>query len=89
VRAICLGCNTTRATYNIARTHCTFTFYIEESNGCENGDRVAISPSFPIGDTVENAVSTFATEISELDTIGFDKTVLLDETVDYPYEIDA
>jgi hypothetical protein len=89
VYAIVLGRNTTATTYNIARTHCTFTFYVEESDGCENGDTVAISPFFPVGDTVENAVSMLATEISELDTIGFDETVLLDETVDYPYEIDA
>jgi hypothetical protein len=34
-------------------------------------------------------VSMLGTKISELDTIGFDETVLLNETVDYPYEIDA
>jgi hypothetical protein len=84
-----LGHNTTATTYNIARTHSTCAFYTEESDVCENGNTVAISPSFPIGDTVENAVSTLGTEISELDTIGFDETVLLDETVDYPYKIDA
>jgi hypothetical protein len=84
-----LGRNTTATTYNIARTHSKCAFYTEESDVCENGDTVPISPFLPVGDTVENAVSTLGTEISELDTIGFDETVLLDETVDYPYKIDA
>jgi hypothetical protein len=61
----------------------------EESDVCENGNTTAILPSFTVGDTVENAVSMLGTETSELDTIGFDETVLLDETVDYPYKIDA
>jgi hypothetical protein len=84
-----LGPNTTATTYNIARTHSTCAFYAEESDGCENGNTVEFSPSFPVGDTVENAVSTLRTEISELNTIGFDETVLGDETVDYPHKIDA
>jgi hypothetical protein len=84
-----LGRNTTATTYNIARTHSTCAFYAEESDVCENGDTVAISPFFPVRDTVENAVSRLGTEISGLDTIGFDETVVLDETVDYPYKIDA
>jgi hypothetical protein len=84
-----LGRNRTATTYNIARTHSTCAFYTEESDDCENGDTVPISPSSPLGDTVENAVSTIQTEISELDTIGFDETILVNETSDYPYEIDA
>jgi hypothetical protein len=84
-----LGCNTTGTTYNIARTHCTYTFYAEESEGCENGNTIAILPSLPVGDTVGDVISTLATDISELDTIGFDETILLDETVDNPYKIDA
>jgi hypothetical protein len=80
-----LGRNTTATTYNIARTHSTCAFYAEESDVCENGDTVAISPSLPVGNTVENAVSTIGAEISELDIIGFGETVLLNETVEYPY----
>jgi hypothetical protein len=79
----------TCTTCNHARTHCTFTFYTEESDGFENGDTITISPLLPVGDTVGDAIAMLATEISELDTIGFDKTVLLDETVDIPYKIDA
>jgi hypothetical protein len=52
-------------------------------------DTATISPLLPVGDTVGDAISMLATKISELDTIGFDKMVLLDETVDNPYKIDA
>jgi hypothetical protein len=89
VSAIFLGHNTTATTYNIARIHCTCRFDAEESNGCENGDTIAISPSLPVGDTVGDAISMIATKISELDTIGFDKTMNLDENEITPYKIDA
>ena len=34
------------------------------------------------GILVEDAISTIQEEISELDTMGFDETLLLDESVD-------
>jgi hypothetical protein len=68
-----LGRNTTATTYNIARTNSTCAFYAEESDGSENGDTVAISPSLSIGVTVGDAISTIATEMAELDEIGLDE----------------
>jgi hypothetical protein len=52
------------------------TIYAGESDGCENGDPVANQRSDTIGDV-------------GLGTIGFDKTVVVNETVDMPYKIDA
>jgi hypothetical protein len=46
-------------------------------------------PLLPFGDTVGDVISRLAAKISELDTIGFDEMVLLDETVDNPYKIDT
>jgi hypothetical protein len=89
VSAIFLGRNMTATTYNIACTHCTCTFYAEEPDGSENGDTVAILPSLSVGDTVGDAISTIATKTSELDTIGFDEMINLDENVDTQYEIDT
>jgi hypothetical protein len=50
VRAIVLGRNTTPTTYNVARTHYTWTIYAWESDGSENGDPVANQRSDTVGD---------------------------------------
>jgi hypothetical protein len=79
----------TPTTYNIARTNYTWSIYAGESDGSENGDPVANQRSETVGDTVGDAISTIATEIAGLDNIGFDETLVVDETVDMPYKIDA
>jgi hypothetical protein len=63
---------------------CTDIFHSEESDSDdENSVSVAERPSSevvekPVGD----AVASIQAEISELDTVGFDESLLLDESVD-------
>jgi hypothetical protein len=72
-----LGRNTTVTTYNIVRTNSTCAFYAEESDGAENGNTVDILPSLTVGVTVGDVISTIATEMAELDEIGFDEKLNL------------
>ena len=74
----------TSTTCNLASTQSTFAFYTEESDSDdENSDSVAERPSYEdVGLPVADAVQAILTEISELDTMGFDETLVLDESVD-------
>jgi hypothetical protein len=71
------------------KTHSTYTLYAGESDGCEIGNTVTVQPSKTVGDAVGDAISTLGTEISELDPIGVDETVIFDQSGDMPYKIDA
>jgi hypothetical protein len=86
VRAICLLSGTTLGTCIVAGTHCTATLYTEESDIDEEdygiSDPITNSVSQDVGKPVERAISTLEEEISELDTMGFDANLLLDECVD-------
>ena len=77
----------TPRTRNDASTQHTLVFYTEESDSDdsddENGESVTKPPSHEsVGEPVEDAISTMRAEISELDTMAFDETVALDESVD-------
>jgi hypothetical protein len=74
----------TLTTWKGASTKSTCIFYTEESDSDEeNSDSDANeSSSGDVGQPVGDAVATIQAEISELDTIGFDETLLLDESVD-------
>ena len=69
----------TRTTYNLAITQSTDVFHTGESEGGNGfgdaGNSVSTQNSETVGNTVEDAVSTIATEIMELDTIGFDEAI--------------
>ncbi len=74
----------TSTTCNLASTQSTFAFYTEESDSHnENSDSVAERPSYEdVGLPVADAVEAILAEISELYTMGFDETLVLDESVD-------
>ena len=59
-------------------------FYTEESDSDdENSVSVANPPSSEaVEEPVGDAIASIKAEISELDTMGFDETLLLDESVD-------
>jgi hypothetical protein len=86
VRAICLLSGRTLGTCIVAGTHCTDPLYTEESDVDEQGygisDPVTNPVSQDVEKPVEGAISTVREEISELDTMGFDENLLLDEYVD-------
>jgi hypothetical protein len=83
----------TLTTCNFAGTQSTDVLQTGESDGGDGfgdaGDSVSTQSSETVGKTVEDAVSTIATEIMELDTIGFDETIDLDETEDMSYILDS
>jgi hypothetical protein len=72
----------TLATFNWAGTQSTYVFNTEESeNEVEFSDADTDIPTYEaVGKVVADAVSTVPEEIAELDKIGFDETVLLDES---------
>jgi hypothetical protein len=74
----------TSTTCNLASVQSTFAFHTEESDSDdENSDSVAKRPSSEdVGQPVGDAVEAILAEISELDTVGFDETLVLDESVD-------
>jgi hypothetical protein len=63
----------TQATCNFDGTQSTCTFYTEDDD--EFGEDVEIQ-------AIGNALETMTAEILELDTIGFDEPIPLDESVD-------
>jgi hypothetical protein len=70
-------------TFNFwACTQSTYVFNTGESdNDVEFSDADTDIPTYEaVGKVVAYAVSTIPEEIAELDTIGFDETVLLDES---------
>jgi hypothetical protein len=74
----------TLTTWNLAITQSTDVFYSEESDSDdENSVSVANPPSSEaVEEPVGDAIASIKAEISELDTMGFDETLLLDESVD-------
>ncbi len=74
----------TLTTWNLAGTQSTYVFYTEESDSDDEiSESVANEPSSEaVGQPVGDAVANIQAEISELDTIGFDETLVLDESVD-------
>jgi hypothetical protein len=50
---------------------------------------VRVQPFETVTEAVEDAISTIGAEISELDKIGFDEVINVDESEDLPYKIDA
>ena len=84
VRATVLVSVGTLKPCSFASTQTTYVFYTEESDSDDEtsesvGDRASPEDA---GRPVEDAISTIQAEISELDTMGFDETLLLDESVD-------
>jgi hypothetical protein len=74
----------TLTTWNLASTQSTDVFHLEESDSDdENSVSVANPPSSEaVEDPVGDAIASTKAEVSELDTVGFDETLLLDERVD-------
>jgi hypothetical protein len=64
-------------------------FYVGESDGRGNVNTVRVQPFDTVTEAVEDAISTIGAEISELDKIGFDEVINVDESDDLPYKIDA
>jgi hypothetical protein len=63
--------------------HSTVAVYAEESDVDDGDDEISNSvrnlPSQQLEKPVEGAISTLEAEISELDNMGFDETLLGDE----------
>jgi hypothetical protein len=84
-----LGASATRTTFISAGTHLTYMYYIGESDGCGNVNTVRVEPFETVTEAVKDVISTIGAEISELDKIGFDEVINVDESDDLPYKIDA
>ena len=84
VRATGLVSVGTLKTCSFAITQTPYVFYAEESDSDdEDSESVQNLATWEhAGKPVEDAISTIAAEISELDTMGFDENLLLDESVD-------
>ena len=69
---------------NLVGTQSTYVFYTEESDSDDENSESVDDRASPedAGKPVGDAISTIQAEISELDTMGFDETLLLDESVD-------
>ena len=84
VRATTLVSVGTLKACSFASTQSTYVFYTEESDSDDENsksveDRATCDDA---GKPVEDAISTIQEEIAELDTMGFDETLLLAESVD-------
>jgi hypothetical protein len=79
------------ATWRCCDTKPTYFFHAGESEtNDEDTDTVANTTSIvAVGKPMEGSISTLGTEIAELDKIGFDETLVLDESLDIWYIIDA
>jgi hypothetical protein len=68
----------------LTSTRLSHKFYAEESEHDEENAESVENNHSPetVENPVEDAISTIQEEISELDTIGFDETLLLSESVD-------
>jgi hypothetical protein len=64
-------------------------FYVGEFDGCGNGNTVRVEPFETVTEAVEDAISTIGAGISELDKIGFDEMINVDESDDFPCKLDA
>jgi hypothetical protein len=64
-------------------------YCVGESDGCGNVNTVRVEPFETVTEAVEDAISTIGAKISELDKIGFDEVINVDESDDFPYKIDA
>ena len=86
VRAKSLIPDATPSTCNVTSTNSTGVFYVEESDtndtDGEGDSSVSTESSNGVRATVKDAVATITTEIMELDKIGFDETLDVDETLD-------
>jgi hypothetical protein len=86
IGAILLVSFTTDGTCIFVSTQSTDTLYTEElevdDRDAEISDSVTNWLSQKVGKPVQCAVSTLEVEISELDIIGFDETLLLHQSVD-------
>ncbi len=76
----------TSTTCNLVSTKSTDVLYTEESDANDEKSDAGCSISYGFSDgvveTVKDSVERFPTEIMELDKIGFDDTLDLDETED-------
>jgi hypothetical protein len=72
------------ATRHCCGTKSTYFFHAGESEtNDEDTDTVANTTSImAVGKPMEGSISTLGTEIAELDKIGFDETLVLDESFD-------
>ena len=84
VSAIFFIWSATQTTWNTPSTQSTYVFCAGESDSDEEnsesveGDLLSIE----LEETVEGAIPTLQAEILELDTMGFDEALLIDETLD-------
>jgi hypothetical protein len=86
---IVLVTSATRTTCIAAGTHLMYMFYVGESDSCGNGNTVRVEPFETVTEAVEDAISTIGAEMSELDKIGFDEMINVDDSDDLPYKLDA
>jgi hypothetical protein len=84
-----LVASATRTTCISTVTHFTYIFYVGESDGCGNVNTVRVEAFETVTEAVKDAISTIGAEISELDKIGFDEVINVDESDDLPCKIDA
>ena len=73
----------TRKECDFPSTKSTYTFYTAESDSEDEKEETVenIAACAAVGEALEDTISTIRAEIIDLDTIGFDETLLLDETV--------
>ena len=74
----------TLTTWIISSTNSTYLFYAGESDTeDENSESVEIDPSSDeVKKLVEGTIPTLQAEIFELDIMGFNEALLIDESVD-------